>query len=166
MSQSFWRQIAKAFGLSGQEWQKHANPMSVWTRFTVLPLFILAVWSREWFGWWSLVLIALVVVWAWVNPRLFNPPSSKDNWASMAVLGEQIWLENSSSALIGHHRIVPLLLSIVAGFGVPFLGWGLWHLDVWPTMVGTILIYSGKVWFLDRMVWLYCEHHQTALRDT
>lgn len=157
-SQTFWRQIAKAFGLRGQEWQKHANPMSVWTRFTVLPLFIAAVWSREWLGWWSLVLVGLVVVWAWVNPRLFRAPNSTDNWASMAVLGEQLWLENAGERMGGHHRIVPFLLSIVAAVGVPFLVWGLWHLDVWPTMVGTVLIYAGKVWFLDRMVWLYCDH--------
>lgn len=132
--------------------------MSVWTRFTVLPLFVTAVWSREWLGWWSLVFVGLVVVWAWVNPRLFRAPNSTDNWASMAVLGEQLWLENAGERMGGHHRIVPFLLSIVAAVGVPFLVWGLWHLDVWPTMVGTVLIYAGKVWFLDRMVWLYCDH--------
>jgi hypothetical protein len=27
---------------------RHANPVSVWTRFAVLPLLALAVWSREW----------------------------------------------------------------------------------------------------------------------
>jgi hypothetical protein len=25
----------------------------------------------------------------------------------------------------------------------------------WGLGVGTVLVYAGKVWFLDRMVWLY-----------
>ncbi|GAB4171198.1 MAG: hypothetical protein Fur0032_10390 [Terrimicrobiaceae bacterium] len=32
----------------------------------------------------------------------------------------------------------------------------------WPTALGLILTYTGKLWFLDRMVWLYRE---TALQN-
>jgi Family of unknown function (DUF6653) len=46
--------VNKLFGLEGDKWMRHANPVSVWTRFAVLPLMALAVWSREWIGWWSL----------------------------------------------------------------------------------------------------------------
>lgn len=28
--------IAKVFGLNGDNWMRHANPVSVWTRFAVL----------------------------------------------------------------------------------------------------------------------------------
>jgi hypothetical protein len=43
--------VNKLFGLEGDKWMRHANPVSVWTRFAVLPLMALAVWSREWIGW-------------------------------------------------------------------------------------------------------------------
>jgi hypothetical protein len=40
--------VTKLFGLEGERWMRHANSVSVWTRFAVLPLLALAVWSREW----------------------------------------------------------------------------------------------------------------------
>jgi hypothetical protein len=42
--------VTKLFGLEGDAWMRHANPVSVWTRFAVLPLGALAVWSRQWIG--------------------------------------------------------------------------------------------------------------------
>jgi hypothetical protein len=33
---------------SGKSWLRHANPISVWTRFAVLPLLALSIWSRAW----------------------------------------------------------------------------------------------------------------------
>ena len=38
---------------------------------------------------------------------------------------------------------------------MPLLVWGLLQLHMWPTAMGTVLVYAGKIWFLDRMVWLY-----------
>jgi hypothetical protein len=54
------RRVASLFGLKGDSWMRHANPWSVWTRFAVLPLLVLAVWSRDWIGWWSLAGVALL----------------------------------------------------------------------------------------------------------
>jgi len=71
------------------------------------------------------------------------------------VLGERVWLNRKKVPIPEHHRFVPNLLSGVSGLGLPFLIWGLWRLEIWPTAVGVVLIYAGKVWFLDRMVWLY-----------
>ena len=34
--------VTKLFGLEGDRWLRHANPVSVWTRFAVLPLLALA----------------------------------------------------------------------------------------------------------------------------
>ena len=36
-----------------------------------------------------------------------------------------------------------------------FIFWGVLMFEVWPTISGMIIVYSGKVWFLDRMVWLW-----------
>ena len=47
------QRVAKLFGLSGDSWERHANPISVWTRFAVLPMLALSIWSRDWIGWWA-----------------------------------------------------------------------------------------------------------------
>jgi hypothetical protein len=35
------------------------------------------------------------------------------------------------------------------------LAWGLYALAIWPTLSGMALIMLGKLWLVDRMVWLY-----------
>lgn len=77
-------------GMTPQVWARHSNPWSGWSRLTVLPLFALAVWSRIWLGWGALGPILLVLVWTWLNPRIFATPKRTDNWMSRGVLGEQI----------------------------------------------------------------------------
>ena len=39
--------VTRAFGLSGDAWMRHANPASVWTRFAVLPMLVISIWSRD-----------------------------------------------------------------------------------------------------------------------
>lgn len=147
--------MAQAFGMDERTWARHANPWSVWTRYTALPLLVLAVWSRDWLGWWAVVPVAVAVLWTWGNPRLFPIPASTDNWASRAVLGERVWMARGQVPLPQHHRSAPHLLAALAALGMPFLAWGLYFLQLWPTLLGVLLVFSGKLWFLDRMVWLY-----------
>ncbi|MGQ4877239.1 DUF6653 family protein [Billgrantia sp. LNSP4103-1] len=156
------RVMARLFRMSDQAWAHHANPWSVWTRNTALPILVLAIWSRVWVGWWALVPFALALLWLWLNPRLFPVPASTNNWASRAVLGERVWLNREQVPIPEHHSHAAYLLSATAALGVPFLAWGLYHLEFWPTLLGSVLVYAGKLWFLDRMVWLYqdmLEHH-------
>jgi hypothetical protein len=87
--------VAKMFGLEGESWARHANPISVWTRFAVLPLLALSIWSRDWIGWWSLVPVVLSLVFMVVNPLLFAKPRSTRNWASKGVFGERVWAERT-----------------------------------------------------------------------
>ncbi len=42
--------VAKAFGLTGDAWQRHANPWSAYTRIPIPALLVAAVWSRQWTG--------------------------------------------------------------------------------------------------------------------
>ena len=149
------RRIARAFAMTDEVWTRHANPWSVWTRFTILPLLVVAVWSRVWIGWWAILPGALVILWTWLNPRLFSRPRSTDNWASKAVLGERVWLNRDKIPVPRHHRAAPHVLSGVTGLGTILLLWGVIDLALWPTLLGMVLVYSGKVWFLDRMVWLF-----------
>lgn len=152
---TFDNKIATLFQMDDETWARHANPWSVFTRATVLPLFIIAVWSRVWLGWWSLVWVAGVLVWNWVNPRLFAKPASTQNWASQSVLGERVWINRDAVPVPAHHRVFPNVLNAIALVGVLFVTWGLIALAPWPTLFGLCVTYAGKFWFLDRMVWLY-----------
>jgi len=147
--------IAGAFRMTDATWERHADPWSVWTRFTSGPLIVLAFWSRAWLGRWSAAPVALSLLWNWLNPRAFGRPASTDNWASRAVLGERVWMNRKVVPVPEHHRVLPNVLSAVSAVGGVFVIWGLVRLKGWPTLFGAALVYLGKVWFLDRMVWLY-----------
>jgi hypothetical protein len=41
------------------------------------------------------------------------------------------------------------------------LVWGLVKFDVWFTVFGATLVILGKLWFIDRMVWLYGDMKDT-----
>lgn len=152
---TFEETIARTFRLDERTWARHANPWSVWTRNSALPVFALAVWSRSWIGIWSVVAVAAAAAWIWINPRIFPPPRTTDSWASRAVFGERIWMQRDKIPVPAHHRWTPHVLSGVAALGLPFVVWGLVALELWPLLLGATLIYAGKLWFLDRMVWLY-----------
>lgn len=150
------KNISNVFGLKDDEWLQHANPISVWTRFITLPFLVFVIWSRVWIGWWSVLFIILLIIWILINPKLFKKPKTYDSWASKCVLGEKILSENKVK-IPKHHIVTKNILTAVQGVGSIFLIYGLYKLDFWPTLVGTILVYMGKMWFLDRMVWLYEE---------
>jgi len=161
MAQTIEKVIAKVFSMSDKVWERHANPLSVWTRYSALPILVFAFWSRVWLGWWSVVCVAAALFWVWLNPRLFRKPKSTNHWASKAVMGERIWLNRKEVAVPGRHKILPNILSIVAAIGTAFCIYGVVRLQVWPTIFGIALANLGKSWFLDRMVWLYEEMKET-----
>ncbi|MEM6467372.1 MAG: DUF6653 family protein, partial [Pseudomonadota bacterium] len=37
----------RLMSMSDEVWERHANPLSGWSRMTIPPLFVAAVWSRE-----------------------------------------------------------------------------------------------------------------------
>ncbi len=155
------RKIANTFHMDEETWARHANPLSVWTRFTVLPILILAIWSRVWLGWWSLAPIAIALFWMWINPRMFAKPQSTNHWASKTVLGEQIWLNRDTVPVPSQHQRVPIVLSLISVIGMVVVIGGLVALDGCLTLLGCALVYLSKLWFLDRMVWLYEDMRQT-----
>ena len=148
--------VAKLFGLSGENWMRHANPLSVWTRFTVLSLISLAIWSRDWIGWYCLIPIALSLVWMMINPLLFPPPSSTKNWASKGVFGEHVWSERNAVEIPEQFKSpVPNVANIYATIGIVLLGYGLVVLEVIPVLAGLVIAHGGKLWYIDRMVLLF-----------
>ncbi len=162
MKKTLESRIADSFAMSEETWQRHANPWSVWTRFTVLPLICVAIWSRSWIGSWAWIPVLLSLLWTWLNPRLFPRPASTDHWSSRAVLGERVWLNRKNVEVPEHHRMLPNLLNGVAASGLLFLIPGLWMLNLWATLMGILLVFCGKLWFLDRMVWLYQDMNEAS----
>ena len=137
-------------------WQRHANPWSVYTRMTILPLLALAVFSRVWLGAWAWVAVALVLLWVWVNPRLFSVPRHLDNWASRGVLGEQVLLRRPDD-LPHHHKRWAIGLGTASIPGLALMVWALWQLDALLVVAAVFLAMGPKLWFLDRMNWLYAD---------
>lgn len=137
-------------------WRRHANPISVWSRIlTGLPLLLTAIWSLHWIGIWAIALIILAVLWLWLNPRLFSAPRNTNNWASKVTLGERVWLNRKQVAIAAHHSTCAIFLSLTAGLGFVTAVTGAIFALPFPMWLGASISWLGKMWFCDRMVWLF-----------
>ncbi len=150
------RKMAKAFNLTNENWMRHANPVSVWTRYSVLPIIVFAFWSRIWIGWWCLIPGVISILWMFFNPVFFKKPKSTKNWASKAVLGERVYLNRDKVKIPEEHNIpLHLILHSISSIGMIIAIWSIVYYSIIGAVFGVILAYAGKSWFLDRMVWLY-----------
>jgi hypothetical protein len=151
--------VAKAFGLHGEGWMRHANPASVWTRFAALSVLSLAIWSRDWIGVWCLIPVTLALVWMFVNPLFFKAPESTRNWASRSVLGERIWVDRNKIDLPEQFRsrAASLVANIYSTIGMGSLAFGLFDLNILATVTGLLITHGGKAWYLDRVTLLFAE---------
>lgn len=136
-------------------WARHANPWSVYSRFTALPLIALSVWSRWWLGWDALYPLACTIFWIWLNPRLFPAPKSTDNWASKGVMGEQLFLRRRKLLLPIPRVKYAHLYTLVSIAGVGVMMYGLWKFDLYATTIGMLVAMLSKTLFLHQMVKLY-----------
>ncbi len=150
-------------GMSDATWRRHANPWSAWTRFTVLPLLALAIWSRVWLGWLCLVPVTLVLVWVWINPRAFPPPADFGAWASRGVLGERIFLDRKNRSINPAHLTAARALTWASAIGAVLYLAGLVILDFGITFAGIVLTAGAKMWFVDRMVWIHVNETEIPL---
>ena len=162
------QRVARHFGLEGDAWMRHANQLSVWTRFSCLSLIAIAVWSRDWIGWYSMIPIVLATVWMMVNPRVFGVPASTSNWASKSVFGERIWASRKAVEIPRPFQSrVPTLANAYSCVGLAFLTYGLVALNVGFVVAGIVVVHGGKLWYLDRMVLLFDDmkqHHPDYAR--
>jgi len=159
------KRMAKAFGLEGEVWQRHANPWSVYTRIPIPALLAAAISTRTRIGRRSLVPVGLVCVWTAINPRAFPPPRSLDHWASRGVLGETYWANRKEVPVPARHRVAPNVLSAVSALGVPFIARGLVVRNAWMVLFGLAVQEAGKIWFIDRMALLYDDVVPAAPAD-
>jgi hypothetical protein len=147
--------IANLFRLTDENWMRHANPWSVWTRYSVLPAIILAFWSRVWIGWFSAIPAVISLAWMFFNPVFFRKAKSTKNWASKSVLGERIWMNRNKIQVPDRHKTLPKILNGVSSIGMLLAIWSIITLSIWPAILGVTLAYLGKSWYLDRMVWIF-----------
>jgi hypothetical protein len=147
--------IAKVFNLTDKNWLRHANPWSVGTRYSVLPIIVLAFWSRIWIGWWCAIPAALSLAWMFFNPVFFPQAKSTKNWASKSVLGERVWANRKKIEVPSHHKTLPIILNLISAIGMLLAIYAVVRLSAWAAILGVALAYLGKSWYLDRMVWLY-----------
>ena len=151
-----YRLAERSMAMDDDAWARHAHPGSVFSRFAVLPLLALAIWSRVWLGWWALAPVVAVVLFTWLNPRLFAPVSGPPvGWAGKGTAGERLWLARKDRPVPAKHVAVCQMLTAVSAFGMVLLFAGLWWLDAGLVLAGLALAMGGKAWFVDRMVWLY-----------
>ncbi len=88
--------LARLHRLDEAGWARHSNPWSGWTRAATLPALTLVLWNREALGTATWLLVAGLVLWTFLNPRLFPPPRRTDAWMTRATFGERIWLDRQS----------------------------------------------------------------------
>ena len=150
------RHCAAAFRLDDEGWARHANPASGWSRLvTGLPLIVLAAWSRVWIGWWAAAVFALVVLWLWLNPRLFPPAASDRAWMTRVVLGERLWIRRNELHLPEARTHLPHVFNALAGVSSLGMVYGLVFLEPVPATLGAIGAFAFKVAFVQRMGVLY-----------
>lgn len=147
--------LATLMAMDDATWERHANPLSVWTRVPLLVAFALVLFFRDELGIWLWPILGLLILWTMVNPRAFPPPASTDNWASKGVLGERVWLNRREIPIPAHHAQWALGLSLASTACLAPLIIGLYTEDPWATAFGALGASGLKLWFVDRMVWLY-----------
>lgn len=155
---SYGKKLEKLMSMSDETWERHTNPWSGWTRVSIIPLFTLALISRIWLGWGCLIPILLTFFWTWYNPRAFPKPIDTNNWMSKGVLGERIWLDKDNHHVDPHHIKMSHVINIATALGLlPYI-WGVIMIDYKLICLGMVILIGGKLWFLDRMVWLYHDN--------
>jgi hypothetical protein len=155
------KRVARLFGLTGNAWMRHANPLSVWSRFSCVSLIAVAVWSRTWIGWYAVPAVAAALAWTWGNPRLFAVPSSTRSWASRGVLGERVYAERATTPIPeAFVSPVPNIANAISIVGLAMAVYGLIAFAVWPVVAGIAIVHTAKLWYIDRMVLLFDDVKQ------
>ena len=105
----------------------------------------------------ALIFLVLIALWAFINPRAFPPPTSTKSWASRAVLGERVYLARARVPVPREHAAAATLLAGAGLAGMLVMLAGLLLAKPTVYLAGAIAAFLTKMWFIDRMVWLFDE---------
>lgn len=78
-------------GYYARMFQRHAHPISAWSRLLSTPLLLVPLWTRRW---WLYVPIG---AWFAVNPVMTPPARDTSSFATRAILGEESWTREPTS---------------------------------------------------------------------
>jgi hypothetical protein len=87
---------------------RHANPWSAWTRWASTPLVLVPAWTRRRSH------AVLVGAWLAMNPVIFPKVSDERNWATRAMLGEELWITRRPKDAATVLTIVTSVVAVVA----------------------------------------------------
>jgi hypothetical protein len=87
---------------------RHANPWSAWTRWASTPVVLLPAWTRRRSH------AVLVAVWLALNPVVFPRPADDHNWATRAILGEELWITDRPANATTGLSVVTSAAAVVA----------------------------------------------------
>ena len=141
--------------MSERTWLRHANPWSGFTRIITYPLVFIPIWYFQEFledpvnNWYPALVIILVVIWFWLNPRIFPQPKNYDHWLSKGVLGEKLWTSGK------RYKDSNLLLSFLMSLFFFIAIYTAYMKMFWATMSFASCAIILKLWFIDRMVFYY-----------
>ena len=134
--------------MSDKVWARHSNPWSGWTRVLSIPVLAIGLFLHSWW------IMGAIAVWIIVNPMLFSPPKSINNWMSKGVLGEKLYTQGGKFL----KKDLPTLLNLLNGAAFFFFLWYGWSQDLYLMIATGLLHMTFKFWYLDRMVVLYERH--------
>ncbi|MEM0898791.1 MAG: DUF6653 family protein [Pseudomonadota bacterium] len=156
----FFRATEALMRMDDEAWARHANPWSGYTRFaSAVPLFF-AIYSAHWMSWWALFPVSAVLVWTYLNPRVFSPPMTTQSWMTRGVLGERVFLNRKAVPIPAEHERMANLTTVCAVLFAVVAVYGFWVGEFWTAFAGFFGAVLAKTWFVDRMVWLW-EHMKT-----
>ncbi|EBA12513.1 hypothetical protein RCCS2_14489 [Roseobacter sp. CCS2] len=147
----------KLMAMSDAAWAKHANPWSVYSRVIGGSLVFVALWSPFWIGYWGVLAILAAVLWVRINPRMFAAPKHTDTWATQGVLGERAFMNRAAVPIPMHHRFAASVTSGLAGFFMLIVVAAFLMHDFWLAFTAWHAATLAKLWFCDRMVWLWAD---------
>jgi len=127
-------------------WRRHTNPLSGWSRIIAFFVFPLPIWYHNWFG-----LGALLLFFA-INPILFSIPKNTNSWMSKSILGEELWTKKGL-----FQKDFPTVLNLFNGLFFFVMIYAAYFKLLEVTFFSTLLSSVFKLWYLDRMVYLYQE---------
>lgn len=145
----------KTMGMTPDAWARHGNPKSVFSRIVGGTAVFFALWTPFWIGWWSVAPIMLAGFWVWLNPRLFRPPEHAEAWATRGVLGERAFLNRKEVAVPREFERVAWIATAIAIVFLVSAAHAFWQRDFWYAFVAWHAATLAKLWYCDRMVWLW-----------
>lgn len=102
----------------------------------------------------NLALVTAILIFVWVNPRLFPAPKRTDTWGARGVLGERVWPRRREMIPEREQREMNVLTAPSPACAVLWIA-GLGTLALWAVTTGALGMVVFKLWFVDRCVVLW-----------